>query len=93
MLVVIYGTIALVMRGVLVFDHGIQFRLHRRQARVALDISPSDDEDDRTSKAVANLMMLYVGIILLQFQLLIYTLTAILLYVDRIWDTAGFLID
>lgn len=65
-MVLIYGAIALVMRGVLVVNDGVHFKVRRQQDRIKPDLSDADDEDERRSKAVANLMMLYVDLVLIR---------------------------
>ncbi|KAK0470527.1 hypothetical protein IW261DRAFT_1005489 [Armillaria novae-zelandiae] len=54
---IIYGLIALVMRGFIVVDEGVHFMTHGN--RVRQDLTAANDEDERQSKAVANLMLIY----------------------------------
>ncbi len=57
-MVIIYSLIALVMRGFIVVDEGVHFMIQGN--RVRQDLTAADDEDERQSKAVANLMLMLV---------------------------------
>ncbi|KAK0494649.1 hypothetical protein EDD18DRAFT_351837 [Armillaria luteobubalina] len=57
---IIYGLIALVMRGFIIVDEGVHFMIHGN--RVRQDLTAADDEDERQSKAVANLMLIYPAV-------------------------------
>ncbi|KAK0449785.1 uncharacterized protein EV420DRAFT_1750560 [Desarmillaria tabescens] len=59
-MVILYGLIALVMRGFIVLDEGIHFMTQRN--RRWQDLTAADDEDERQSKAVANLMLFYPAV-------------------------------
>lgn len=59
-MVIIYGLIALIMRGFVVIDGGVHFMIQGNQVRQ--DLTTADDEDERQSKAVANLMLIYPAV-------------------------------
>ncbi|PBK68884.1 hypothetical protein ARMSODRAFT_1019459 [Armillaria solidipes] len=59
-MVTMYGLIALVMRGFIVVDEGVHFMIQGN--RVRQDLTAADDEDERQSKAVANLMLIYPAV-------------------------------
>lgn len=58
-MLVIYGIIALVMRGYIVFEGGVRWQRSGR-GRVKVDLGAVEDDDEKESKAVANLMLLWV---------------------------------
>lgn len=55
-MVVLYGLIAIVMRGIIVIEDGIH--LAKNRSHVNLNSTATDAEEDRASKAIANLMFL-----------------------------------
>ncbi|KAK0192871.1 hypothetical protein F5146DRAFT_1041820 [Armillaria mellea] len=59
-MVIIYGLIALIMRGFVVIDEGVHFMIQGN--RVRQDLTTADDEDERQSKMVANLMLIYPAV-------------------------------
>lgn len=58
MMVILYSIMFAVMRGVFVIDHGIHWRSNRD--RVKIDLAVAEIGEDKKSKAIANLMLLYV---------------------------------
>lgn len=62
-MIVLYGIMFLVMRGVFVIDHGIHWRSNRERVKLdKLFLTEAETAEDQKLKAIANLMLLYVPI-------------------------------
>ncbi|TFK38107.1 hypothetical protein BDQ12DRAFT_683986 [Crucibulum laeve] len=61
-MLVLYGIIALVMRGILVVEDGVHW--HTKKDHVKPDLSGAEEDDvyEKQSKAIANLMLFYPAI-------------------------------
>lgn len=58
-MLIIYGVIALVMRGIILLDDGLHIVLPwKGKNRIKNDLTAADDDEERQSKMIANLMLL-----------------------------------
>ncbi|KAK0220350.1 hypothetical protein IW262DRAFT_1461614 [Armillaria fumosa] len=82
-MVIIHGLIALVMRGFIIVDEDVHFMIHGN--RVRQDLTVADDEDERQSKAVTNLMLMLVHPILYAICVFPVTIVRWLSFSDRVY--------
>jgi hypothetical protein len=58
-MIILYGIMFLVMRGFILIDNGIHWRTSSNN-RVHIDLDEAESEEERETRAIANLLLLYV---------------------------------